>query len=112
MIAQCAIGLATYVPSHRSYSAFAFPGKVIEYMACGLPVIATRTQKFMEQIENNRAGILINYDKKEFVEVAVSLIRDDVLYQQLKTNALKLASQFDYRAIFSKALDQIHLGSE
>jgi len=112
LIAQCAIGLATYVPSRHSYSTFAFPGKVIEYMACGLPVIATRTQKFMEQIENNRAGILINYDKKEFVEVAVSLIRDDVLYQQLKTNALKLASQFDYRAIFSKALDQIHLGSE
>jgi len=112
VIAQSAIGLATYHPNDRSYSGFAFPGKVIEYMACGLPVIATRTHEFMDRIEKSRAGILIDYDKSQFVNAAVSLMTNDVLYQQLRKNAIALASEFDYRAIFEKALARIWEGLE
>jgi glycosyltransferase involved in cell wall biosynthesis len=105
---ESAIGLATFVPPSRSsYVYYSFPGKVIEYLACGLPVITTKVG-LAEQIENRKAGLSINFDEEEFVSATLKLLlAEDALFQQYRINAISLASEYRYDNLLYKVFDKM-----
>jgi glycosyltransferase involved in cell wall biosynthesis len=88
---------------------------VIEAMACGLPVIATRGSSLSEAIEDNVSGILCNMDDvASFVKAVKKISNDDRLRHQISHQAhsraenkftqLKMVSR--YQAIYSNDKNQ------
>lgn len=65
-LARCFIGIVTYLPYPNHTSCL--PNKLFEYMACGLPVIASDFPLYREVIEGANCGKLVDPTKP--VEIA------------------------------------------
>lgn len=101
------VGLAPYSTNSKSITWYADPTKVKEYLACGLPVIITRVPAFADEIEKNKAGIVIDYNEKELAEAMIKMLSKDAMYKKYKENALKLASKYDLEEIYYNALGNV-----
>lgn len=76
------VGLVVKVPIRSGYS----PLKLYGYMACGVPVVATRTEGF-EGLEREGAGRLVEYgNREELVSTLCELLQDERLRRQMGTN--------------------------
>lgn len=104
MLAGCGIGLALYEPNPNSISWYTDPSKPKQYMACGLPVIITAVPRISEEIKAQNLGIVVDYNKKSFVDGVLRLLRDDNLYLECRRNAIEFASMMRWDNIFSNAL--------
>lgn len=79
---------ACVVPKRPMASGYS-PLKLYEYMACGKPVVATRTSGF-EILEENNAGLLVNPQKSEELGNAiVRLLKNEELRKQMGENGRK-----------------------
>jgi glycosyltransferase involved in cell wall biosynthesis len=65
------------------------PKTLLEGMACGLPVIGTKTDGTMEVIRHRENGILCNTDSTSIREAIVTLMEDEELRRKLGGNARK-----------------------
>ncbi|MDI6892105.1 MAG: glycosyltransferase [Actinomycetota bacterium] len=103
LLARCSIGLAPYFPDPNSTKKFTDVTKPKMYLACGLPVVITKVPPIAKEIEENGAGLVINYDRKELTEAVVKLLTDEKLFKLCRENAIELASKYAWNDIFTKA---------
>lgn len=106
MMAGCAVAVAPYVPDPGSFSFYSDVNKPKAYMACGLPVVITPVPQIAYEIKKKKAGLLVNYNKREISEAIVELLTNDRLYQEMRTNAIKLASNYTWEKILTEALSE------
>lgn len=73
-----------------------FRGKLLEAMACRLPVVATRLATFgINPVHGEEMFVADDYDV--FSEYVIMLLKDVELRKQTAINALALARKFDHR---------------
>lgn len=76
-------------------SNLAFPNKVIQYMASGLPVVTTRLAGLVGTF-GPEAPLAWTSSPEETLEVALEIVRDDVRCDQMSQDSFKLlGSRFD-----------------
>lgn len=103
ILCSCALGIAPYFPDPHSAMRGSDPTKPKMYLACGLPVIITRVPPIAELIEENKAGLVIGYNKEELANAVLLLLNDEKLYLECKKNALEIAKRFDWVNIMDTA---------
>ncbi len=106
VLAQADVGIATSLPSSQ-FRKYASPLKLIEYMAAGLPIIATRLGQTEITMQQADAGILIDHSVEEFVAAAVSLLTDEVRYERYSQAAIAYATDFDWDLLLEQAYQYI-----
>ena len=87
----------------------------LEAMACGAPVISTNSGGLPEVNREGVSGYLGNVGDVEYMaEKAISILSDDEVLYKFKSNALKVAQEFDiknimplYENLYRKALKQL-----
>ncbi|MFN5964482.1 MAG: glycosyltransferase, partial [Pseudanabaena sp.] len=74
-----------------------FPNVVLEALACGTPVVATKVGGISEQIENGKTGFLVSVgDALGMADSVQRLIENETLYNQISEQAAKVAiEKFD-----------------
>ena len=73
-----------------------FRGKMLEAMACALPIVATRLAVFgINPVHGRDLFIANNYD--EFSNYVIILLKDPSLRKKIGLNALALAKKFDHK---------------
>ncbi|MEM1725113.1 MAG: glycosyltransferase family 4 protein, partial [Thermoplasmata archaeon] len=82
---------------------------VLEAMACGSPVIATKVSGLPEIIKHNLTGLLIsNPDHIELANTLKLILEDEDLRKKLSANGLKYVRQyFSWQANIEKYLKLI-----
>ena len=65
------------------------PKVLLEAMACGLPVIASKVSGNMEVVDDMKDGILCGTSPSELREKIIKLIKDEVLQKKLGSEARK-----------------------
>jgi len=86
-----------------SADAFIFPSitetlglVILEAMASGLPVIAAKSGPTMEQVEDERTGLLFENEDTSSLITAVEKLEDPDLLQSMRENAREEAEKFSW----------------
>lgn len=103
ILTKCAVGIAPFRPVVNNFCLYGDPVKIRVYTACGLPVITTRVPKSAYDVDNNKAGMAIDYKKKEFIDAVSKLLKDDAIYEKYKSNAIEMASNHTWEEIYTNA---------
>jgi glycosyltransferase involved in cell wall biosynthesis len=103
ILCRSALGIAPYFPDPDSVMRGSDPTKPKMYLACGLPVITTTVPPIARQIEEKKAGIIIEYSKEELASAVLRLLSDEKFYLECRKNALEISRQFDWVNILDKA---------
>jgi glycosyltransferase involved in cell wall biosynthesis len=80
------------------------PLKTVEYMACGLPTIATNTAGNRVFIQDTYNGILTQDDEYSLSNAMLMLIKDRALKDTLKKNSRPSVKQYDWSKIVNTKL--------
>jgi polysaccharide biosynthesis protein PslH len=81
--------------------------KLLDYLAIGMPIVATKKAVEGLPIENNVHALLSDRVDEEFVENIFLLYNDMELRQKLSKNCINLAQQYDWKKI-AKVLVQAY----
>lgn len=100
LILKNSIGIAPYIPYPPNVSFYGDPGKIKRYISLGLPVIATKTHEFSNQLEKSKSGILVRYGNTMDLINAIKKIKHN--YNFMSENALILANRYYYKEIYPR----------
>jgi glycosyltransferase involved in cell wall biosynthesis len=106
LLLGCAVGVAPYVPGESNYSRFQdLPGKIVTYLACGLPVITTTVPRHAGLLETAGAGRVVEYTADAFATAIVGYLADrDALHVSSRA-AFQMGLTYDWRRIFDGAFE-------
>jgi glycosyltransferase involved in cell wall biosynthesis len=94
LLSTCDIGLATFKPI--PFRRFAFPLKVMEYLAAGLPVIGTTGTETERILARGPCGEVVEHRVEPFARAVVSLLTDHERYQGYAENAVRESARYEW----------------
>lgn len=106
IIAQCAVGIATYSDEERTFSYFCDPSKTKIYMGCGLPVVMTDVFYNAKEIENAGAGKVVNFNSDEIAQAVVNIMSDRNRLEKYRKNAVDYVQNLDWNIVFKKSIKE------
>lgn len=109
-LAKAGIGMAHFRPD--AYRTYAFPLKVVEYMACGLPVIGTRGTETEDLLQRYACGLAIPFRGDELITAIETLLSDHGLYARCRDNALRASTDFEWQRLLAQEYQLISAALE
>lgn len=106
-MADSALAIAMYDKKKDTFTYYADPTKLKDYLSAGLPILLTDIPHNALEIEKNKCGLIIKYDKVSISRAVVSLMKDEDKLKEFRLNALKYIRQFEWVKVFEKALSTI-----
>lgn len=106
ILAKCTIAVATYKPEPGSFTYFADPGKIKSYLGAGLPIILTDVPKIAPELEKRKCAVICKYDESDVATKITDLLSNETTLGTYSANALRIAKDYDWNKVFSKAMTQ------
>jgi glycosyltransferase involved in cell wall biosynthesis len=103
-IAKSTISIAPYSKKHDTWTYYADPGKVKEYLACGVPLLLTDIPWNAKEIDSNKCGFIISLEPTDIKNHIIKLL-NPVINKKYRDNAVKYSKIYDYSIIFKRVLD-------
>ena len=91
----CGLSLLADTPRYRLVGTNCT--KLYEYLALGMPVIATRIGEFESFVDHNQVGLLVDsvFNEPQLSEAMTRMLNDTNLYEQMSNNARNLMQRQD-----------------
>lgn len=105
LLSSAYIGIAMFKPGNAA--AFACPLKLFDYMAAGVPIIATDIGELGRVVTESKSGLVTKWDKEEFVAAVVQLSTKKDLWLSCHENGLRYAQRYDWVKLFDGWLQEI-----
>jgi len=99
-LAQAHLGIAVFRPIQLR--AYAFPLKLLEYMAAGLPVVGNHDTETEDVILKHDIGSCVDFDAEEFARACVDILSDADRYQRLSSNAREAVKEYDWPTLMAQ----------
>lgn len=112
ILAKYKIGVSPYMSINtKGAPDYLFQGKllsakIVDYIASGLPVVATRINPAFDEIEKRNFGFLAQ-SKNEWRDALEKLLSDSRTYKKYSANALIYAKKYDEKKIYGKVFANI-----
>lgn len=99
------VGLAAFPPGpSREY---AFPYKVLEYMAAGLPVLATAGSETACLLERAECGMAVAHEPAALAAAARTLLADADLRARLGQKGRRASEAYDWKRIMDREMEAL-----
>ncbi len=106
LLARADIGLANLLTD--SYRRYACPLKVLEYMAAGLPVIATADTEGGAMVIDAGAGIAVPVsDPAALAQAVITMLDDSATYERMRTRGLAFAAEHTWARLLAREAELI-----
>lgn len=109
-LAVADIGLIMFRP--LDLTRYAFPLKAVEYMAAGLPVLATADTEAADLVVRTGAGEAVPFEAGALASAAVRLLRDPLRRTALGEAGSRAAQDFDWHALMAQHMAAIREAME
>lgn len=109
IINKCCIGVATYRLDKDPRNRYGDSGKIRQYLACGLPIVATTLQRYTKYAIAKGAGIGVNETPEDFARAILKLFEDKALYKRCSEKALELSRENTWENSYGKAFLQMKI---
>ena len=83
VLRRCQFGLGIWTGDEEDTSTYADPGKPKVYALLGLPIIITRYTPLARTVEECKSGLVISYNRDEYIDAVQTLLTDAKAYQQV-----------------------------
>jgi glycosyltransferase involved in cell wall biosynthesis len=83
------------------------PRVILESMACGTPVLATRTGIVPDVIQDGVSGSIIDWDANDIAQKAKRLLGDSELYLKYQVAGLEIVKKFEKKSAIIKYADTL-----
>ncbi|OGN04582.1 MAG: hypothetical protein A3B99_04390 [Candidatus Yanofskybacteria bacterium RIFCSPHIGHO2_02_FULL_44_12b] len=84
------------------------PRVVVEALACGVPVLASRVGIVPNLLKNGLGCEIIDWKAEDIAKKAQALLGDPVRYGEFSKNGPKIAAQFERRAAIRNYAEELH----
>jgi glycosyltransferase involved in cell wall biosynthesis len=106
-LVECSVGVAPYMPWDENYSQYQdLPGKIVTYLACGLPVITTEVPRHGHLLETSGAGRVVAYTPDAMATAIAGYLSDPAALAQASQSARRLGLSYDWDEIFDRAFSE------
>jgi len=102
-IAQSALAVALYDKTYDTFSYYADPGKIKNYLGAGVPVLMTDVPYVASQVAKEKCGIIVDYDETSVTKVLSDFFSLPKKMEQYRKNAIRFARKYEWNDIFDKA---------
>ncbi len=106
ILSESILAIAMYKPDAGSFTNWADPAKIKNYLGARLPVVLTNVPPIAQDLLKKQCGIISEYDEYDFATKAINLLKDTKKLQQFSKNAYNYSKQFDWDNVFEKALSE------
>jgi len=106
IMADSAVAIAMYDKKKDTFTYYADPTKLKDYLSAGLPVLLTEVPFNAHDLEKNNCGIIIRYDKQDISKAVITILKDQETLKIYRQNSVSYVSQFGWSKIFAEALKQ------
>lgn len=110
IFSKCVVGLALYSPEDDNFTKYVVPGKIIEYVSRGLPVITTGVPPIAVEIKKYGAGAVINYSSSELEQAILRFLKDRQFLKSSAAGAKSLALEYTWDKILNRVFREIFTG--
>lgn len=80
IINKCSLGIATYRSDRNPRNQYGDSGKIRQYLACGLPIVATTIQWYTKYAIENGAGVRAEENPEDYARAIITLFENKELY--------------------------------
>lgn len=105
-LAKSMLAVATYKPSKDSFTYFADPGKIKNYLGAGLPIVLTDVPQIGKVIEKKKSGYLTKYNKFSVANKILLILANENKLREFSKNTRSMAREFDWNIVFRNALKE------
>ncbi len=105
LLARGRIGLANSKPV--AFRKYACPLKVMEYMAAGLPVIATQDTEAAKMLSRYECGVAIPYDVDALTGAVLRLFDHPARWQSMRDSGIRASAQLTWDNVVARELELI-----
>ena len=77
-----------------------FPNVILEAMACGLPIVASRVGGIPDIITNNHSGYMVEVkDTNDIANKIILLLQDDTLRKKITDNNRQIVKKYSWENV-------------
>ena len=105
ILGKCCIGFAPYLSDPNSFSNFADPSKVKNYIQASLPVFISEVTHNAQLIVDKGAGELIGTNPIEIADSTIALISNPDLWMRKALASESLATEYDWNELLDEFFD-------
>jgi len=106
-MATAALAVAMYDRSTDDFTYYADPTKIKTYLSVGVPLLLTDVPHNAREIQERRCGKVIEYDSDSIASAVIEIMKDKVLLEEYRENAVMYARELDWNLIFEKNLGRL-----
>ncbi len=110
IFSKCVLGLALFVPTKFTFTYYSTPGKIMEYLSRGLPVITNDVPPIAKRIQEYGAGAVIDYSSSALEGTILKMLKDRQFLERSAAGAKSLALEYKWDKVLDSAFEKISAG--
>ncbi|MBM3575870.1 MAG: glycosyltransferase family 4 protein [Alphaproteobacteria bacterium] len=107
LMADSMAAIATYRHDMASFTTYADPTKLKDYLSAGLPIIMTDVPSNARELEARGCAVIVDADKDSIARAVVELMTNQRVLKSMHASAVKYIEEFDWAKLFARNLSRV-----